>query len=217
MANHTIAQAIDHVRRLLDANGDTERWSDVNLKDSLRYALDRVYEDYIREGGRRFDEVLSVTTTALGQYDISTKNPISIKGVSVIQGNRRWPISPFEYEEMKIPSFQEHNIEIRFTPRIVMSTTNSDPLVGSGATPKNSWLSFEELVIVTAAIHASIIDDEVRMSLINLENALKQTVYTQEKIPKSYNFPGRKIWLSAILGYVWVPQTNIIQVIRRDY
>ncbi len=212
-----ITEAIAVVRQHLDAEDDIDRWTDTQVKSSLGYALNKVQEDYVKSGGRRLDEIVSVTTDSSGRYDISASNPISIKGISILQGMRRWPLTPSQYEEMRYPHQQVSEIEIRFVPKLELSATNSHPLVGSGATAKNTWESFEQLICVTAAMYCAIKDDELRQTLQELEMKLRETVMKEERIPSSYRPPAKAMWLSALVGYVWIPESKEIQLIRRDY
>lgn len=212
-----ITEAIAVVRRHLDAEDDTERWSDTNIKDSLAFALNKVQEDYLKSGGRKLDEIVEVTSNSNGLVDISSHDPLSIKGVSAIQGNRRWPLKSVEYEQMRHPFLQEQLVEVRLCPKLTLSATNTHPLVGNGATAKNTWESLEQLICVTAAQFCSVIDDEVRPSLQNLEMMLKDTVFKEVRVPGTFEFPRPDRWLSSMVAYIWIPESKKIQLCRRDY
>jgi hypothetical protein len=211
----TITEAIASVRRHIDAVDDTERWTDTEIKASLAYGLQKCLEDYVAAGGRRLEEIISVNTNSAGLYAFPSVNPLSIKGISIVQNGRRFPLEGLAYEDQRAPVDQTFNLEIRYTPNLVLSATNSNPLVSDGATAKNTWQSLEEWIIVNAAIYASVIDDEIRQSLMGLEASLRQSVLAHTSIPSALPFPPRKAYLSTFYSYVWIPATKSIQVCRR--
>lgn len=212
-----ISEAMALCRRHMDAVGDTERWADADITNALRYALNKVQEDYVAAGGRRLDEITSVVSTSGGAYVFSSGDPMSVKGVSLLQGTRRWPLTAVEYEYQRAPSATGHDLEIRFVPTLTLSSNTGHPLVGNGATVKNTWQAFEELIVVTAALHALSIDNEQHPLLEQLEMKLTKTVMTQEKIPQGYAPPSKKRGYSEYFSYVWIPATKTIQIVRRDF
>jgi hypothetical protein len=211
----TITEAIAAVRRHIDGEGDTERWTDAQIKSALAYALQKCLEEYVANGGRRLEEIIQVNTASTGVYAFPSDYPLVIKGVSFVSGTRRWPLQAVAYEDQRAQVANVQAIEIRYTPNLSLSATDGHPLVGNGATAKNTWLSFEEWIIVTAAMYASVIDDELRPVLQDLEGRLQSAVMKQMSIPMALPFPNAPSGYSALYGYIYEPATKSIKLVRR--
>jgi hypothetical protein len=211
----TITEAIAAVRRHIDGEGDTERWTDAQIKSALGYGLQKCLEDYVAAGGRRFEEIISINTNSSGVYAFPSDNPLVIKGISLISSTRRYPLELLAYEDQRAPVAQVFNLEIRYTPNLSISATDGHPLVGNGATAKNTWVSFEEWIIVNAAMYCSVIDDELRPVLQDLDARLKDSVLKHASIPQALPFPSQPKLLSNMYATIWAPATKSLSVVRK--
>lgn len=206
----TVTTATTVVRRLLDAETDTARWTDAQVRQGLHVALDRCVEEYCMAGGDRLEEVVSATSTTSGTVDLNTYNPIVIKGVSVLQGNRRWPITGVRLEEQNFPDETERSLEIRLVKRRDLSATLSDPLVSG-----NTWPTLEHWICLEAASWLSVIDDEVRDSVMSESMKARDIVMKHIKTPTALDFPKKAYWLTSLIGYAYNQATHTLILTRR--
>jgi hypothetical protein len=189
---------LDH---LDDAGGD--RWNSTQVDTALAYALSQCVDEYISSGGDRFDELVDSTSNTSGEVDLSTIDPLRIKGVSFLQGSIYWPIKQYRVEEKNRIDDTARTIQIRYIRKFVLPTNTSHQIVGVGATSGNSWLAFDNWICAKAALFCAVKDAEARPELKVLEQDMRGSVMSHTKIPQSVPFPVRRPYFSQWYGYVY--------------
>lgn len=184
----TLAQARDVVEDHLD-DASNARWTTAQIDVALQMALDQCLNDYITAGGERFDTLVSITSTTGGIVALTSYDPLVIQGVSVLWGNRYYPIQASRPEERGLADGTARTVQVRYVPRMTIPTTTSHKLVGTGATAYNSWDAFDHWVCVHAAMFCAIKDAELRQELMALENRLGSSVLNHARMPKQRPFP----------------------------
>lgn len=198
----TLSIARDIVEDHLD-DSDNDRWTTTQIDRALGQGLSQCIDEYLASGGDRFDELLDTTSTTSGVADLSTIDPLVIKGVTMLQGSRYWPIKSFKLEDKNIIDDTARTLQIRYVRKFVLPTTTSHDIVGNGATSANSWLAFDNWICAKAALFCSVKDAEPRPELRAIEQDLKKSIMQHTKVPKSVPFPIRKPYIPQWFGYVW--------------
>ncbi|MBL0320575.1 MAG: hypothetical protein IPP74_14965 [Alphaproteobacteria bacterium] len=214
MSTLTLAQARTIVADHLDdndASNPNERWSTTQIDTALQYALSKCLDDYLANGGERFDVLASKTSTTSGVCDLTTEDPLVVKGLSVQFGNSYYPIKANKTEDRGLADSTSRTVQVRYVPRMAIPTTTSHPLVGSGATAYNSWYAFDHWVCVQAAIFCAVKDAELRAELQSLNSELMGTVLTHAHVPRAMPFPVSRGWHSDHIKWVkdtWTASTK---------
>lgn len=217
----TLVQAQQVVFDHLDDDGvaatptDGSRWSVAQVNTGLGYALSSCLNEYLSSGGDRFDLELATTSSSAGLVDLSATPPLTVRGVSLIQGNRYWPLAELKPEQRGRHDDTARSIQIRYIRELALPSTTSHPLVGVGATAGRSWDAFDHWVCVRAAQFCSAKDDEARRSLDDLERKLRDSVFLKVRTPSATAFPRPASYFSAWYGYFYDPSAQAVQVCRR--
>jgi hypothetical protein len=201
------ATFLDHL------DDDGTRWSTTQVDRALSLGLVQTLDDYASGGGDRFDLVESLTSTS-GVVDMSTKLPISIRGISALVGTRYFPIRTVAIENRMVPDTVTRTLQVRYTRGYTLPTNSAHPLVGVGATGANSWDTFDHWVCVRAALMATTKDFEKREDLLALEQQLAGSVMTINKIPGARPFPSTPKWYSTYIVWAWNRSLKQILVCR---
>ena len=213
----TLAQAravtLDHLDDN-DSEDPNARWSNAQVDVGLALALSSCLSDYVSEGGDRFDLELSASTTS-GALDMSSYSPLYIRGMTMLYGNRYWPLEALRAEDRGIQDADTKSLQVRYVREYALPTTTTHPLVGVGATAANSWDAFDHWICIRAAIHCSIKDDDLRATLTTQEEAIRTTVLLRPKLPSAVAFPKPTSYYSRSYGYFWQPSTKVVQICRR--
>lgn len=210
----TLAQARSIVSDHLDDAGN-DRWSTAQIDSALQLSLSMCIDDYCSAGGDRLDVLHSGTTSTSGELDLSSQNPLVIKGVSVLQGSTYWPIKAVRFEDRNIQDNSQKTLQVRYVPKFVLPTNTGHPLVGSGATAANSWDALDNWICSRAALFCSIKDAEARQELRAMDNEIRSSVLTHARIPGALPFPTPRKYLSAWFGYIWDQSDKTIIMVRQ--
>lgn len=204
----TTAQARQVVFDHLD--DDQTRWTEAQIDVALTTALSLCLNDYVTNGGDRFEIEVTGTSTSAGVIDLSAQKPIKINGVSVLESTRYFPISRVKLEERIIHDTQGRSVQVRLTPTIPFSATDDDPLVDG-----NTWDAFDQWVCARAAMFAAVKDDDLLKALSRMEAMMQNSVLTTAKIPGARRMPKRSQWIGSTLGWAWKAGDYEIQMCRR--
>lgn len=208
----TVAQARQVVLDHLDDNNT--RWSNAQIDVGLSVALSQCLDDYISGGGDRFDTVTSVTSDANGSVDLSTLNPFAIRGLSLLVGQRYFPIRQVQVEDRNLDDKVIRTYQLRYCKTYALSGTASDPLVGVGSVAAQSWDVFEHWICARAALFCAVKDADPRPELAMLAKQLAGTVMTTMKIPRSLPFPSPPYVYSQLVFWTWKRDTRTMQMVR---
>lgn len=209
----TLAQARTVAQDHLDDDGT--RWSTSQIDTGLSYALSTCLHDYVSGGGDRFEVIGDFTSTSTGAISLSAQTPLVIRGVSLLLGQRYYPILQKQSEHRGFEDQSIRSYQIRYSRILSLPTTTSHPLVGDGATGAGSWDAFDHWICVRAAKFCAVKDAELRQELEALESQVAGSVMTTVKIPSALPFPAPPRWYGALLAWVWERSTNTIQIVRR--
>ncbi len=163
MASMTLAEARTNVLQLLD--DDNTRWTSTHIDFALGFALNACQNDYVRSGGTRLNEVLSLTTTA-GSLSMSSYNPLCITSVAYMQSTTfALPIRQCRPTDYGSDDTENRSLRVELTRTLALPTTTTHPLIGIGSTEVNSVPMLAEWVCARAARKLKVKDDEVSQSL----------------------------------------------------
>ena len=193
---------------------DNTRWSEAQVDRALSYALSQTLFDYASGGGDRFDVTEALSTTA-GSLSLATRVPILIRGVSLLVGQRYFPLTQRPIEDRSITDDQTRSLQVRYVRAYALPTDSTHPLVGVGATPALSWDGFDHWVCLRAAMFASTKDAELRNELVDQEARAASSVMTIAKTPTALPFPARLRYYSQILVWTWQRDTQTLILTRR--
>lgn len=210
----TLADARTIVADHLD-DASNDRWSTTQIDRALAQALSACVDDYLAAGGDRFDEILDTTSSTAGVVDLSSVDPIVIKGVSMLQGAQYWPIKAVRLEEKNIVDDSARSLQIRYVRKFVLPTTTSHDIVGNGATSANSWIAFDNWICAKAALLCAVKDAEARQELRTVEQDIKESCLKHTRVPKSVQFPVRRGYYSSWFGYAWNQNAKDLVMVRQ--
>lgn len=217
----TLAQARlvvqDHLDDTPTSGIDGDRWTAAQVDTGLSFALSQCLDEYVSSGGDRFDEILDTSSNTSGEVDLSTVDPIEIKGISLLQGGTYWPIKSYRLEEKNIIDTTVRTLQIRYVRKFVLPTTTTHKIMGNGATAANSWDAFDHWVCAKAALFCSTKDAEGRPEIKQLAEDLRFSVLSHTKVPKSVPFPARRNWYSQWIGWVWSQNAKKVVLTLRNY
>jgi hypothetical protein len=209
----TLAQARSVVQDHLDDDGT--RWSTAQIDVGLGVSLSSCLHDYVSGGGDRFDVIDSFTSTSTGLIDMSAVSPLTIRGMTLIIGQRYYPILQRQIEYSSLLDSVSRNFEIRYSRILSLPTNTAHPLVGAGATSAGSWDTFDHWICARAAMFCTVKDAEQRPELLQLEQTLSGSVMTTVKIPSALPFPGQPRFYGQLLAWTWRRESNSIQIVRK--
>lgn len=196
-------------------DADQDRWSDAQVDKALAYALSACQDEYLTSGGERLDLSASVTSNTSGEADLATLNPVDIKNVNMVIGGRYWPIEPVRISDKNVIDGEAKTLEIKYVPKLVLPTTTTHPLVGSGATQYNSWDQFENWICLKAALFCSIKDAEDRPEIKFLMEEARAGCLSHPRIPKALPFPTPFSYYSQWYAWYWDQQNKKLIVSRQ--
>lgn len=212
---YTLAEARSIVADHLDDSAN-DRWSPSQLDFGLKYALDACIGEYLAAGGDRLNEIL-VTSTANGAVSLSSLDPKLISSLTMLVGNRYFPISEVAHPERVLQDSGVHSVEISYVRSFVLPTTTSHPLVGNGASAAKSFGTLENWICARAALFCSVKDAEGRPELKALEQEMKDAVLLTPSIPKCLAFPDKPSHYSNWFVWSYKPDTQVIQLGRKGW
>lgn len=197
--------------RLTGAN--TENFAKIDR--ALRSALSRCVDDYVRAGGDRLDEQISVTTdSADGTVSLAAYDRPTIRNVlvSVNSGSYFYPLQSQDKFSRGTPDTTARDLSVTivrsFTLPAIRDT--SDALVSAGDGSAQSWDAFDHWVCARAALQLGIKDDELRQSLVATIQDLERSILTHRRQPAGMPWPSRQndhAWrygLSRNLEWTWL-------------
>jgi hypothetical protein len=208
------AVVLDHLDDTNDGSGNGDRWTSTQVDRALSQALSQCIDEYIASGGDRLDELLDTTSNTSGEIDLSTIDPLTIKGVSLLEGTRYWPIKALKVEEKNIIDNTTRSLQIRYVRKFSLPTTTTHKLVGNGATAGNSWDNLDNWICAKAALYCSIKDAEARPEIKAMAEDMRFSVMSHSKIPKAVPFPTRRPYISQWYGYVYHQNAKKMILVR---
>lgn len=178
MASLTLTEARAVVRDYLDAVSDTERYPDATIDRHLRGALSAAIRKYVKDGDDRLIEVVSLTPSA-GFADLSTYDPIDIRGVSRVEGNSRIPLGRTVPQDRGPPATDAMTIEVALCRKYDVPASASNPLLYASGAPANavSHEAFDHLVCAWAAQACATKDKERRLDLAPIVSRFESAVF----------------------------------------
>lgn len=209
----TLADARTVVADHLD-DASNDRWSSSQIDTGLSFALSQCIDEYLSSGGDRFDELLDTTSNTSGEVSVSTQDPLVIKGVTMLQGSRYWPIKAFPVEQKNIIDDTARTLQVRYVRRFNLPTTTTHKIVGNGATAGNSWDAFDHWICIKAAIFLSAKDADPRPELHKIAEDLRYSVMSHTKVPRSVPFPTARPYISKSYGWVWHQNAKKIIIVK---
>ena len=156
----TITQAIALVRRYLDEKDTSnQRWDSDDIKDVLAAQLDRTVHDYLKynPSGRLTEKVTG--TASAGVLDLSSEKPQRLWSVYWVKNTKLQFIEQLDAGSQWMRDTSDRNLELRMVRTFELSTTDSHPLVGVGATAREIP-SLDRVICLRAAQELSIEDRE---------------------------------------------------------
>lgn len=198
----TVAEARTRARSyVLDDDGT--RWPDAEMKQHLQFALDGVHNEYITAGGDAFDAyVESISSSAGGIIDLSAYNVAQIDGLNLVQGGRHYPIHNADLSDREFQDDQVRTFSFQYKRGVQIGDADGDPLVSTdGTTQANSWLDYEQLVCLRAAMVACMKDGFIPPALREEEQRMLGRVMKRAKKPRAKRLRGNSGYYTRWLRY----------------
>jgi hypothetical protein len=215
--SHTLANARDAVRRLLDDNGTNQRYSTASIDQSLQDAISSCVSDYVSEGGDAFDVEVSVVT--VGGLATLTGPLLCVHGVQISSGNTRQNVVALQRSDRTLVDSSVRTLLVECVKDFVLPTNTAHPFIGDGATDGNSWHAFDLWCFAHAALALGITDNDRRPGLVSLEERQRRTALRHKNTPSSRPLPDcdYPTWFPS-LGYVYSasPTAPTLQLCSRD-
>lgn len=203
------AALLDHL------DDDGTRWDSTAQDRALGWALSACTREYVGAGGSKLEIFADVSSDTSGLIDLSTPNPVSVNGLTLVVGSRHFQIQETKPEQRNILDDVSRTFKVRYTTTFVLPGTTSHPLIGSGAAAAATWDALDHWVIAKAAVFCSVKDAALRPELKDLESMARDAVMLDPAIPKSTGFPGPPKWYGSLLSWHWRPDLKKIQVCKR--
>lgn len=212
--SYTLAEARTRVQMYLDDDGT--RWTTAEIDNMLRVAVDQVIREYTAAGGNRFDISASLSSTAAGLISLASLTPVVVRGLTLVVGSRHFPISETSPEERNVLDDTIRSFMVRYVRSYPFPTNTGHPLIGDGASvAPGSWEGLEHLAMLRAAILLSTKDAEPRQELVAQEQVARDLMMVDPPTPKAARFPGPGHWYSGVFAWVWRPDLQSVQIVRK--
>ena len=209
----TLAEARTNAAQLLD-DPNSRRWSTTQVDFALQSAVSRCLQDYVGNGGERFDAEITANTSAVdGTLALSSYTPLVIKSVTLDTGDVFVPIRASTKRDKFKADTTERALVVLYVRDYVLPSTTSHALVGNGATSANTWAAFDHWCVVRAAMQLSAKDADGRGDLQALEADLAQSCLMRTNNPVALEWPRRSSrGIADALRWTWLPSSQQLQV-----
>lgn len=191
----------------------------VKLDRALRSAVDRCLDDYVKAGGDRFNEHVSVTTDTDGAVALGAYEPLKIQGVLYAPtGGFLSAIEPGDDVGGYRHDANARDLTLVIVRRFPIADTpnEDDLLLGASAGAARSWDAFDEWVCCRAAIQLGVKDDELRKSLVLTRDDLEKSVLGGSRNPVSLPWGrerARRASIAASMQWLWTSRTQTLQLV----
>lgn len=165
---------------------DNTRWSNSEIDQKLRLAIESCCTVYAAKGGTRLDEVVSITTSTDGYADLTSVKPLQIQAVRLNQGGWFTPIASVTARDFLQRISSALPLEIRLVRSPTLPTSASDNILYG---PNLSFETMDELICLKAARLLLTKDRELDQSLEIQFQELLQTTLATENIQQCYDLP----------------------------
>ncbi len=215
MAGLTLAQARTLVAGHLD-DASNDRWSSAEIDIALSIALSTCLSDYAANGGEEFNAEASVTTSATdGTVALTSQAPLSIISVQhAASTSVFYPVQPITKGDRVMLDLVARDLVVVYAPDFTLPTVTSSPLVGIATATANTWMGFDSLVCVRAAMQLQIKDAEVSQGLVRLAQEQERSVMLRPKKPSVRMMPAAQSSGLDYLRWAYNPSTRTLQVCR---
>lgn len=209
MSGLTVSQARTRVSKKLN---DTEkrRYEDTaHIDPALIDALEATLIEYAEgEGADYLLAQWTGTTDATGELDISSEAPLIVKGVSIVDGTRYYPIQRRALYDGYSESPVAKDLAVYGIATITSFGLGSSPLYDHA----HAFKAFDKLVCVRAALELAGNEDRAKAGLMREEEKLRRTVADHTIAGSPRRLPSARSNLG--FEYVYMPDTQAIQLVR---
>lgn len=223
-------QVLDHVddedgRRYAPIDDDTGLPKYQKLDRCLRVSASALLDEYVREGGDRFDEDISVSTDTSGIANLAAEKLLHIKSVLVIpdgSDGTLFPISEGDKQTRGLPDETERDLTLIAIRQHVLpdQPAADDLLMGTVDGAARSWPAFDELVCMTAADRICTKSNETRTGILRDIARLRTSVFTHKREPDvlPWGRRARSVGFSSLqdtLHWIWLAREQRLQLLFR--
>lgn len=210
----TLAEARTNAAQLLD-DPNSRRWSTTQVDFALQSAVSRCLQDYVGNGGERFDTEQTAASSATdGTLALSSYKPLVIKSVTLDTGDVFVPIRAATKRDKFKGDTTARDLVILYVRDYELPSTTTHALVGNGATSGNTWAAFDHWCVARAALQLSAKDADGRPDLQALEADLAQSCLLRTNNPVALEWPRRSFGAHLVdrLRWTWLPASQQLQV-----
>lgn len=176
-------QAIARVRRLLDDRDQNPLVSNDDIRESLRVAIEEVWQLVVTSGAGVFTLSADVTSDSNGVVDLTTQSPLTISLVQLLQGTVTMTIPPVRVGDSYAPVQQATNIRVAYVPRVQLPAVDATSIVwATSAVPANT---LDQLLCIVAAQDAWITTGEPILK--SLQTRREELTASVKEIPNTPN------------------------------
>jgi hypothetical protein len=210
----TLAEARTQAAQLLD-DPNNRRWSSAQIDFALQSGVSRCLQDYVANGGERFDTEQTGTSSASdGTLALSSYKPLIIKSVTMDTGDTFIPLRAVTKREKFRADTTARDLVILYVRDYELPSTTTHALVGNGATSANTWAAFDNWCVARAALQLAVKDDKLSDALAVLETDLRASCLARPNNPVAMEWPRPSAASRAYsnLRWSWLPSGQQLQV-----
>lgn len=194
----------------------------VRIDRKLRSAQSSCLEDYVVEGGDRFDEAVSVDTSADdGTAQLAAYDPLHVRAV-LLQPDDTDPstLVPLDEGDRTVrgsPDTSARTLSVIIIRRFAIPNPAdaSDLLMGTVAGAARSWAGFDEWVCAVAAKELGTKDMEGSSRMGELVAEKRESVLRHVRTPRSEPWPSRRAssWPLRRMKWIWMPMPRTVSLV----
>jgi hypothetical protein len=200
-----------------DPSTGVQDWTDVD--DALRSALDDALDRYVRAGGDRLTETISVSTDAAGAVSLAAYGVRDIRSVRVVltSDGEETVVEPGSVDDGGVYDAEERDLRISIVRRLTIPEDPDEnaPLIDN-PTAAALGEAFERGVIALAADDVGTKDNESRAAIGRALDGFSEHVIKHARMPQVQRW-GRASSSSSYgllqrLCWVWIPAEQRLQL-----
>jgi len=214
----TLSTARSYIRDDILDDPDSRRYSDAQVERAISLSLSETFEEY--EGDRFIEVATGLSTSSTGTVDMSAYDPLQIKAVLLKSGNTYTEIRPARWVDKDLDDLVSGRaISTQFIRRPTPPDADGEYLLQDSSNNQlTSWLAFEDLICVRAALRLCRKDNEIPAGLRADEQRLTKTVMqtTSKKVFTLAPSQRQKPY-ENLLYYYWDPQAKTITIFQSTF
>lgn len=214
------AQLLGHLddeagRRFAPVRDGAQDWT--NADRALRVSLSCCLDDLVANGVSRLDRRITVTTDATGLVDLSTYDPVEVRGVLIDLDIGRYRLEEHDHFSGSANDTEARDLVVFLVPRCDIPTADADDelLIGRLVGEVRSWPALGQWVVARAALQVGVKDKDRREGLQEFAKDLRKSVVESPRTPALLPYSDNRGAYSVYsrLRWEWRPHTRQLAVV----